>query len=233
MTKKKINTNTTNNVHKTKIMVGQKKLVRNNGMDGVLLEDFDYKLVYAKMFNFKTSASGCIRTDVITYAVKNINRKDALMRLSVHVPLNIADSIEKGTFEMTLIDLSNEKEDAVEFTFNKYWCRINDICLNLDQTNKRINNLTLRPALLDGSMDPYWVAFMSPQQMHPIRWKVELEKRRIAEQTNTDKKVTDIYKCRKCGDRKSTTTQMQTRSADEPMTIFVTCLTCYSTFTTQ
>ena len=32
--------------------------------------------------------------------------------------------------------------------------------------------------------------------------------------------------CRKCGQRECTFYEMQTRSADEPMTIFVTCLSC-------
>ena len=37
---------------------------------------------------------------------------------------------------------------------------------------------------------------------------------------------TDQFKCAKCGDRKTTYFQMQTRSADEPMTTFVTCVNC-------
>ena len=38
--------------------------------------------------------------------------------------------------------------------------------------------------------------------------------------------ATDIFKCGKCKQRKTTYYQMQTRSADEPMTTFVTCLVC-------
>ncbi len=37
---------------------------------------------------------------------------------------------------------------------------------------------------------------------------------------------TDQFKCGKCKARKATYYQMQTRSADEPMTTFVTCLNC-------
>jgi transcription elongation factor S-II len=108
-----------------------------------------------------------------------------------------------------------------------------DICANLDISNKRIGNKTLTPALLDGGLDAHFVAFMTPHQLHPARWSKEMDKRRIAEDASNNQRVTDIYKCSRCGDRKSTTAQMQTRSADEPMTIFVTCLTCYKTFTTQ
>lgn len=39
--------------------------------------------------------------------------------------------------------------------------------------------------------------------------------------------VTDgLFQCRKCKKRKTTYYSVQTRSADEPMTNFITCLTC-------
>ena len=36
----------------------------------------------------------------------------------------------------------------------------------------------------------------------------------------------DTYQCPKCGQRKTTYTQVQTRSADEGMTSFITCAAC-------
>ena len=35
-----------------------------------------------------------------------------------------------------------------------------------------------------------------------------------------------FFTCKKCKSKKTTYTQAQTRSADEPMTTFVTCLSC-------
>ena len=37
---------------------------------------------------------------------------------------------------------------------------------------------------------------------------------------------TDLFECRRCGKRECTYREVQTRSADEPMTIFVLCLGC-------
>lgn len=196
------------------------------------ISKFDVTSECTKMFKLRTSASTTIRTDVMLYAVHNLGRKEAIFTISQFVPFNIADKIEQGIIEFAMIQISGEPRDVLDFLTRIYRTKVQDICVNLDMKNKRINNQTLTPSLIDGGMDPHFVAFMSPQQMHPVRWSKELEKRRVAEAADDNKKVTDIYKCRKCGDRKSTTTQMQTRSADEPMTIFVTCLTCYNTFTT-
>ena len=41
-----------------------------------------------------------------------------------------------------------------------------------------------------------------------------------------DEDYEGMFKCRKCGSKKTTYYQMQTRSADEPMTTYVTCQGC-------
>ena len=39
-----------------------------------------------------------------------------------------------------------------------------------------------------------------------------------------------VYKCRICGGKKTVQKELQTRSADEPMTIFITCVNCKNTW---
>ncbi|KAJ0975470.1 hypothetical protein J5N97_017435 [Dioscorea zingiberensis] len=46
------------------------------------------------------------------------------------------------------------------------------------------------------------------------------------ERAGAPKATTDQFKCGRCGQRKATYYQLQTRSADEPMTTFVTCVNC-------
>jgi transcription elongation factor S-II len=41
---------------------------------------------------------------------------------------------------------------------------------------------------------------------------------------------TEGFKCGRCGKRNCTYNQLQTRSADEPMTTFVLCLECGNRF---
>lgn len=74
-------------------------------------------------------------------------------------------------------------------------------------------------------------ANMSPQEMFPRLYE-ELEERRRAEKERYQRARTlrdmpdGLLRCRKCGLKKTTYSLLQTRSADEPMTAFVTCMNC-------
>lgn len=192
---------------------------------------FDENNEYMKIFDFKTSSSVNIKKEVIKYAISNINRCQSIFLLARIVNFNIADNIEKGVLEYTLIMVSNKCPDILSFIDSIYKSKINDIYANLDIHNKNINNQTLYNDIINNQIDPYYLAFMKPEHIHPANWTKELEKKRIIEETNNLQCVSDIYKCYKCGDKRCTTMQLQTRSADEPVTVFVTCLTCHNTFT--
>ena len=70
---------------------------------------------------------------------------------------------------------------------------------------------------------------MTHQEMNPDAWKDRIlrkEQRDFAKYNEDEQASTDMYECPKCGSRKSTFYTMQIRSADEPETVFVTCLSC-------
>ena len=58
----------------------------------------------------------------------------------------------------------------------------------------------------------------------------EIEKIINAARSDWDEKhikvSSGVYKCKKCGGDKTFQREAQTRSADEPMTVFITCATC-------
>ena len=67
---------------------------------------------------------------------------------------------------------------------------------------------------------------MSHQEMDIERWKTMIEQKRKRDKCKTQLNVNieeGAFQCRKCGSKKTTYYQMQTRSADEPMTTFVQC----------
>ena len=70
---------------------------------------------------------------------------------------------------------------------------------------------------------------MTPQELFPEYWKELIdEKYRKEKLLYMIREVpkTTKFKCRRCKSRKTTYYELQTRSADEPMTTFITCLNC-------
>ena len=86
-----------------------------------------------------------------------------------------------------------------------------------------------RSRALAKTMDPVTFVNTTERQRNPERWNELLEKAAEADRAMYSKKATAsiIMHCPSCK-RKSKCDyyQMQTRSADEPMTTFVTCLEC-------
>ena len=70
---------------------------------------------------------------------------------------------------------------------------------------------------------------MTHQEMLPSRWEPLIKKKEERDKEKYAPKLeanTDNYTCRKCGSKKCSYYQLQTRSADEPMTTYVTCIDC-------
>lgn len=83
--------------------------------------------------------------------------------------------------------------------------------------------------LTQGSIDAKTYAEMHEVDMHPEKWKetmetiIEMEKNMYSQETH----ASIFLYCSRCKKKsKCTYYQLQTRSADEPMTTFVTCLEC-------
>ena len=81
----------------------------------------------------------------------------------------------------------------------------------------------------NGTLLPQNFAYMTHQELNPTKWKELIDKKMIVDKNKYETNVeaaTDTFTCRKCKSNKCTYYQLQTRSADEPMTTFVTCIDC-------
>ena len=82
------------------------------------------------------------------------------------------------------------------------------------------------PLVVGGEVSAEKLIDMKPQELFPENWE-ELAKKHWEQNKNTGnapEATTNMFKCPKCKKRQCTFYQMQTRSADEPMTTFVTCV---------
>lgn len=116
---------------------------------------------------------------------------------------------------------------------NRYTIRVYlNKCVSLyDNINplSYIGNKNLLKKLKKKSISVDKIADYSPQELYPEHWNELLDKKNNTEEYLYSKKFVSIsyeYKCGKCKERKCTYYQLQTRSADEPMTTFITCLNC-------
>jgi transcription elongation factor S-II len=135
-------------------------------------------------------------------------------------------NLEKGIFNYTLKEADRHK--IVKKWDNKYFVQI-----YLDHLRSIISNLKkdIIKQIEDGSVKPHVVAFMTHQELCPEKWNKLIDAKSKRDKNKFETNIaaaTDVFTCRKCKGNQCTYYQMQTRSADEPMTTFVTCLLCSS-----
>ncbi|KAK0592186.1 hypothetical protein LWI29_014842 [Acer saccharum] len=92
-------------------------------------------------------------------------------------------------------------------------------------------NPDFRRKVLLGHVKPEMLVNMSAEEMasdERQRQNQQIKEKALfdCELGSAPKATTDQFKCSRCGQRKTTYYQMQTRSADEPMTTYVTCVNC-------
>jgi hypothetical protein len=134
-------------------------------------------------------------------------------------------NLEKGIYNASLKEANNHKVvkkwDNPHFV-QIYLDRLRSIYLNLNSKEilEQLNNGTLKAQL---------IPFMTHQELRPDKWEKLIQEKMERDKHKYDTQIeaaTDTFTCRKCHSKKCTYYQMQTRSADEPMTTFVTCIDC-------
>ncbi|KAJ8279790.1 hypothetical protein COCON_G00068560 [Conger conger] len=109
----------------------------------------------------------------------------------------------------------------------KYKNRVRSRIANL----KDLKNPGLRRNVLCGNVPPDRMARMAAEEMasdelKEMRKNLTKEAIREHQMARTGGTETDLFSCGKCKKKNCTYTQVQTRSADEPMTTFVLCNEC-------
>jgi len=113
-----------------------------------------------------------------------------------------------------------------------YEAKAKSVVSNLDAKSFIGNeNLVLR--MRDREFLPHDLAFLPPQRVFPERWKRVLEAKAQKEDYVYNEKptaMTNQYKCGSCKQRECVYRELQLRSCDEPVTLFITCLKCGNTW---
>jgi transcription elongation factor S-II len=143
----------------------------------------------------------------------------------------ISRQIEKSIYNSTIHYSSenNIKRDWDNNIFKSlYLSRIRSIYTNL-KPDSYLKNKNFKTKVLENEIDPKKIASLSRYDIFPEVWTDLLQKLSEKDKLKYELKpeaMTDMFKCRKCGSRSCSYYEFQTRSADEPMTQFITCLDC-------
>ena len=109
-----------------------------------------------------------------------------------------------------------------------YIDKFKSIYFNLNKKNS-IKNASLLKLLKTKKIKPQDIPFMKHHQMFKEKWE-ELIQAKIERDTNATKvdysATTDEFTCFKCKSNQCRYYNLQTRSADEPETTFVSCIGC-------
>lgn len=116
------------------------------------------------------------------------------------------------------IDLNSINKTYLEPT---YKTKTNEILRCLNSENDYLIN-----AIKSGEIELEDLPYIRPEIMYKKQWDKIVTRLEYIEFKKNNMATTDTYECRKCKQSKCHVWQQQTRSADEPMTTFVTCVVC-------
>jgi transcription elongation factor S-II len=153
----------------------------------------------------------------------------ANIRIKIQAIINDTETnainLEKGIFNYAIKEANIQK-------IVKKWENPSFVQIYIDHLRSiyiNLKNESIIQQLHSGEIKPQSLAFMTHQEMKPERWKelIENKQKRDHSKFNTNIQAsTDLFTCRKCKSKNCTYYELQTRSADEPMSLFVQCIDC-------
>lgn len=111
---------------------------------------------------------------------------------------------------------------------NLYYFKIISFYVNInDKSYVKNDNFINR--IKSSEINPSNINNLHLYDINPDNWKDLINKKIKSDKIKNELKphaMTNLYKCSRCKNKECSLYEVQTRSADEPMTQFITCLKC-------
>tara|TARA_B110000008_G_C16950110_1_gene556038 strand:+ start:1386 stop:1892 length:507 start_codon:yes stop_codon:yes gene_type:complete len=153
-------------------------------------------------------------------------RKNISKKFNIFFGEKKSINVETGIYNFAIRKAT--KLNIVRKWENKYFViiyldRMKSLFINLKNNKELIKKIKKKEIKMKD------LSFMTHQELYPEKWKTLINAKIKRDKNMTSVNLsaaTDEFKCYKCKKSKCTYYQLQTRSADEPMTTFVSCLVC-------
>ena len=136
-----------------------------------------------------------------------------------------ASNLEKGIHNWALKEATNRK--VIKKWDNPFFVQI--YIDHLRSIYFNLKNEKIIKMVTDGEIKAHEIAFMTHQEMKPEKWDELIKAKSIRDKNKFEQKLeanTDTFTCRKCRSNSCSYYAMQCKSADEPLTLFISCLGC-------
>ena len=136
-----------------------------------------------------------------------------------------ATNLEKGLYNYVIKEAKARK--VIRKWDNKHFVKL--YMAKLWTIHANLKKTEILEQIKSDELSPQQFAFMTHQEISPEHWKDLIERKIQRDESKFTQRVeasTDMFTCRKCKSKRCTYYELRTRSADEPATIFVTCLDC-------
>ena len=138
--------------------------------------------------------------------------------------INASTNLERGVFNYALKEADQRK-------IVKKWDNPLFVEIYLNHLKSVLENLHQR--LIDdvkkGVIKSHTIAFMTHQELNHDRWGALIEMKSKRDKNKFEVHMsasTDTFTCHKCKGNQCTYYLQQVRSADEPMTCYISCIQC-------
>ena len=131
-------------------------------------------------------------------------------------------SIKKANENYIVKKWDNKKFKSI------YFNKVRAVYTNL-KSNSYVNNKSFVERVKKNEIKTKDIANLKNHEVFPEYWKEKIDIKMKRDQMLFEMKpesMTDAFLCKKCKKRECSYYEVQTRSADEPMTVFVSCLNC-------
>lgn len=152
-------------------------------------------------------------------------RQDIKNLFNKHIDDKIGNTLEEEIYNYAML-FANTKHVQPDLNNNYfkviYKDRVKTCYINL------MNNDSLKNDILNNKISVKEFANYNHQEMNTKIWAKLIKEKQERDKNKYENtiKINSEFKCRKCKSNNCSHYQLQTRSADEPMTTFVNCLEC-------